>query len=562
MQTRTLKATRVLLLAGVSCLAATTARAQQAAQPAGQGALPEVEVIQKKSPQAAPKAAKKAPAKKAPAAQPAAEPVADPEPVLENSPYGSPASAGAQQRALRSATSPVNPTSIVPQNLEQFSGSATIVNSDALAEQQPRNINEVFTRIPGVIVVNDDAGAQHGGIGLRGSPPRRSRKVLVMEDGHAVNLALWLDPSVHFFAPMDRVESVEVLRGTIIAHGPNNNYGVVNVRNISPFGPDETVISSAIGFTRNKTGEYEGVTGGNDLDLSAKWHTHTRQSVGNVGIVASYSGQNVQGAWDTERLRFNDFYAALGFKGSSSDLTVSASYTKQKDDYDEQNFLGDFEGAVSTADASSVGEAEDIFADQIRGGAERDFFNLKHCKTCFAPASGLNTYTGEIFRGQVVHNAYLDDNTTITTRLYGGEHRRDRYQLIDTDSDPSGEPGGDAPTPIFDGGEQVGWEFGEDTMFGRLRTFRHVGSEVRGEWANRPFLAGMTQTIQAGIRYEYQEMTNRSFLGREDEILKDGDETGATIFDRELSANTVSAFLQTNVQVARNFNVVPGVRFE
>ncbi len=31
-------------------------------------------------------------------------------------------------------------------------------------------------------------------------------------------------------------------------------------------------------------------------------------------------------------------------------------------------------------------------------------------------------------------------------------------------------------------------------MFGRLRTFRHIGGEVRGEWANRPFLAGMSQT--------------------------------------------------------------------
>ena len=304
---------------------------------------------------------------------------------------------------------------------------------------------------------------------------------------------------------------------------------------------------------RTRRGEYEGRTGGNDTDLSARWHVHTRQSVDNVGLVASYTGENVQGTWDTERLRVHDFYGALGFKGSSSDLTVTATHTRQRDNYDEQNFLGDLEGDVT---AGSQEEAEAIFGAQVRGLAEQAFYNLKHCKTCFAPASGLNTYTGEIWRGQIVHNAYVDDDTTITTRLYAGQHRRDRYQLIETDSDPDGNAGA---APVV-GNDDV--EFSEDTMFGRLRTFRHVGGEMRGEWANQPFLAGMNQTIQAGIRYEYQNMTNRSFLGRENEILENGDEDGATIFDRELSANTVSAFLQTNIQATRNLAVVPGVRFE
>ena len=98
-------------------------------------------------------------------------------------------------------------------------------------------------------------------------------------------------------------------------------------------------------------------------------------------------------------------------------------------------------------------------------------------------------------------------------------------------------------------------------MFGRLRTFRHLGGEVRGEWANRKLL-GFKQDIQAGIRYEYQDMTNRNVLGRDGEILEDGDKGGATFFDRSLQANTVSAFLQTNIYVAKDFNVLPGVRFE
>ena len=76
----------------------------------------------------------------------------------------------------------------MPTNLQNFSSSASIVTPEHLTERQPRNVNEALTRVPGVIVINDDGNAMHGGIGLRGSPPRRTRKVLYMEDGHPLNL--------------------------------------------------------------------------------------------------------------------------------------------------------------------------------------------------------------------------------------------------------------------------------------------------------------------------------------------------------------------------------------
>lgn len=564
---------RLLLAASFVGLGSGLAFGQNAAQPAD-NELPEVEVIQQKAPAAKKKAApiaKKAPSPQAvPAPLPPSEETFAEEPALANSPYGAANSGGAQARAEQSAQTPVNPTQLLPDSLDGFSSAATNLTPEVLTERQPRNINEALTRVPGVIIVNDDANAHHGGVAVRGSPPRRSRKMLVMEDGHAVNLALWLDPSVHYWAPVDRLESIEVLRGTVITHGPNNNFGVINARNLSPFGPNETVISSSIGFTKTKRGSFrpideveidngdveidfdDPVSRKSKTDVSGRWHVHTRQSFDNVGVVASYTGADVQGAWDTERLRFNDFYGAVGWKGSSSDLVVSSMYARQRDDYDEQNFLGGFEveGAADEDEAAAV----------AAGLAEQQFKWLKHCKTCFAPASGLNTYTGEIWRGQVVHNAYVDDDTTITSRFYAGYHRRDRYQLIVPQANPSGIPG-DAPE-IEDGDDGLNnIELGIDSMFGRLRTFRHVGGEVRTEFANRQIL-GFKNDIQAGIRYEYQDMSNKNVLGLENQILKNGDKGALTFFDRSLDANTASAFLQTNIYAARDFNIVPGVRFE
>lgn len=555
--------------------------------PGADATLPPVEVIQqqpKPKPQPAPQVVKKPkpqpvqqalptvpakpkPAKKAaapkPAPQPAPQQAAAPEPappppeptpqeLSDNPVYGAPGGIGAAERAQRAAQSPINPSSIAPSNLQGFAASATNLTPEKLAEQQPRNINEAFTRVPGMIVINDDASGHHGGLALRGAPARRSRKLLVMEDGHPVNLALWLDPSVHFFAPHDRIDSIEVLRGTVVTHGPNNNFGVVNVRNVSPFGANETVISSAIGFTRNEAGFFveededdgdgEVRRGKSKTDISARWHAHTRQTSGNFGAVLSYTGENVQGTWDTERLRFHDFYTALGWKGVDQDLVVSFTHTRQRDTYDELNLTGQEEEEGGTP-----------------GAVEAAFFNIKHCKTCYAPASALDKYFGEVWRSQIVHNAYLDRDTTITSRLYMGQHRRDRYQLISAEANPDGTPTGLAIDVDEDDGEI---KFGEDTMFGRLRTFRHIGVESRIELANRPFLAHMTQTIQAGLRYEYQDMTNRNFLGADGVILSDGDKDGLTIFSRDLRANTVSAFLQSDIKVARHLSVVPGVRFE
>lgn len=525
---------------------------EQAASKPKKKPVPVVEVEPAPAPKPK-KVAKTAPKPVPPPAQNFPEPVApedvveaDPLPQFVNPIYGSPASAGAASRAQQSAATPVNPTSITPANLEGFSNAASNVTAEVLAERQPRNINEVFTRVPGLIVINDDAAGHHGGLAARGSPARRSRKMLVMEDGHSVNLALWLDPSVHYFAPADRLESVEVIRGTTITHGPNNNFGVINARNLSPFGANETVVSSSIGFTKNNTGVFvegdddeAGVrTGTSDTDISAKWHTHTRQTSGNFGVVLSYTGENVQGTWDTERLRAHDFYGAAGWKGSDQDLVVSVTHVRQKDNYSELNFVGDDDGAP--------------------GEVESNFYKLGHCQTCYAPFANLNEYEGDIWRGQIVHNAYIDSDTTITSRLYVGKHRRDRFQLLTSESMPDGDAD-EAPVLDADEGDVF---VGEDTMFGRLRTFRHIGGEMRGEWANRPFLAGMAQTIQAGIRYEYQDMTNRNFLGRDGEILGPGDKTGLTIFDRELNANTVSAFLQTTVKATSDFSVTPGVRLE
>ena len=65
-----------------------------------------------------------------------------------------------------------------------------------------------------------------------------------------------------------------------------------------------------------------------------------------------------------------------------------------------------------------------------RARSRKPFFEVGHCKTCFAPGAIFNNYTGDVWRGQIVHNLYVDANTTVTTRFYAQDHRRDRYQIV------------------------------------------------------------------------------------------------------------------------------------
>jgi len=469
--------------------------------------------------------------------------------------YGPPGGEAAFERAMDSPQSPINPVSgIVPGDLQDFSSAASRVTRQQIDEQDPLSTNDILTRVPGVNIVADDGLARHGGIGVRGSPPRRSRKVLVMEDGRPINMSLWLDPSTHYVPPPERLEAVEVVRGSVI-YGPNNNFGAINFRNFQPFGPEETVVSGE-GGTVSLDGP-----GLSDDSSATKWHVHSRQTSGNWGTVVSYTGANAQGAWDTERLRYNDFYAALGWKGVKSDATVSAVYFRQRDNYDEANLEleeeeedGDEEGGDLAEDDELEEEEETSFRSDT---VEEAFFKeIGHCKTCYNPGSIYNTYNADVALIQGVYNYYFDVDTTLNYRIYGQHHRRDRYQNFEGANPADAE---DDFSALFFGDDIV---VPEGVMLGRLRTYNFVGTALQTEFANRPFFFGLTQDIQAGVRYEHHTFANANFFGRQGEILEDGDKQGTYVFNVDTQADAWSFFLQSSIPVTQALSIVPGVRVD
>lgn len=405
---------------------------------------------------------------------------------------------------------PIDARQLLPADLQNFAGSADRVTSQELASERPLTTHDALRNVPGAATVSDDGFGRHSGISLRGSPFRRSRKILVMEDGVPINFSPYLDAGTHYTPPMDRIESIDVLKGPLVNYGPLNNHGVVNFRNLSPFGPKETVFSGGIGATK-----------GADKNINNMRHVHTRQSVDNVGVVLSYSGLNAGGAWDHEKLGYNDFYGAVGIRGDNQDLTVSGGFFRQRDHYDEDNFSG------TLADFKK-------FRHNKKDAADAGHFPVA-CGRCY----DWNTYNADYYRGQVAHNFYIDDKTTLSTRIYGNSHDRARFYVSEDSVNP--------PSNFV--------------MEGRDRLYRNYGADSRIEFADLPLFGAVTHTVQAGVRYEEHVFDNKNRLGSTNERLDFGNR-GSLDGKQKLTADSFATFAQTAIKVTPDFTLVPGVRLE
>ncbi len=114
--------------------------------------------------------------------------------------------------------------------LTEIPGSVFAISREELVESKPMDANEVMRRVPGVNL-REDSGpvAMRLNVGMRGLNPDRSRKVLMLEDGLPISLAPYGEPEMYYSPPIDRMERVEVLKGSgQIAYGPQTIGGVVN----------------------------------------------------------------------------------------------------------------------------------------------------------------------------------------------------------------------------------------------------------------------------------------------------------------------------------------------
>lgn len=112
---------------------------------------------------------------------------------------------------------------------DQFKGSNFSLDKKSLELSNPLNTEEMLRIVPGVNIVGDMGLSNRPNISIRGSWGRRSKKILLMEDGTPAAPAPYIAPGAYYNPVSDRVQSIEVYKGAdMLRYGPNNMYGAVN----------------------------------------------------------------------------------------------------------------------------------------------------------------------------------------------------------------------------------------------------------------------------------------------------------------------------------------------
>mgnify|MGYP006281568731 CR=1 FL=1 len=109
-------------------------------------------------------------------------------------------------------------------------GAASRVDAAALERMDPIGTQAALSHVPGVYGLSDDGMTQtRMSVGIRGLQPRRTQRVLVMEDGMPIQPAPYVFSPLYYNPPIERIEEIEVVKGpATIRHGPQTMAGVIN----------------------------------------------------------------------------------------------------------------------------------------------------------------------------------------------------------------------------------------------------------------------------------------------------------------------------------------------
>lgn len=135
----------------------------------------------------------------------------------------------------------------VPVLLEQ-TGSVVVIDRAQIEQIQPLSTEDILRRIPGINLKSEEETSVVSNFGMRGLSASES-KSLMLEDGVPVAPGLFIGNDRYFNPRIQRVEQVEVLKGSAsLRYGPSTIGGVVNYQTKTP---DDGVKLSARAGTFN-----------------------------------------------------------------------------------------------------------------------------------------------------------------------------------------------------------------------------------------------------------------------------------------------------------------------
>jgi Fe(3+) dicitrate transport protein len=111
----------------------------------------------------------------------------------------------------------------------KYQGSNFIISSKEIELTKPVGTEELLKKVSGINISGDMGISNRLNVGIRGSYPRRSVNILLLEDGTPIAPAPYLAPEAYYNPPSDRIDGIEIMKGAdILTYGSNTMYGVIN----------------------------------------------------------------------------------------------------------------------------------------------------------------------------------------------------------------------------------------------------------------------------------------------------------------------------------------------
>lgn len=429
------------------------------------------------------------------------------------------------------ALPPVTVTGTLPSQLEAVPGSSAVVGAKQLEAERPYSVREALQGVPGLHVVGEDAFGLNLNIGIRGLDPRRTSRTLLLEDGMPIHLAPYSDPSAHYHTPLERIQRIEVIKGSgQIVHGPQTVGGVINF------------------VTKPVPRSF-----GGDVDLSIGDRGFGRAAV-SVGSGGDWGGwlaeaalRRGNGSRDFSFHRIQDLSLKTEF-----DLTPRHSLRFKLGYYEEDSKFG--EGGLDQArfEANPFGNAfrNDVFE------LERSNFQAIHTFE-ISETSRLST---QFYYQKVDRASYRQLDAVVEPEVEDGEAEieREGLRFDEVGADGSGIVAGcpeDIDYTVPNGWEQFAGLCGNQM---RPRSYEIYGIEPRLELQHNAF--GLRSELVAGVRLHQEKINRKRYNGATPSARETSPGTGLRD-EFDIDTDAVAAYVQ-NTFYTGNWSFTPGVRYE
>jgi len=388
--------------------------------------------------------------------------------------------------------------------LAEIPGSVYSITAEELDASQPLDAGEVIARVPGLLVRQDSGPvAMRLNVGVRGLNPDRSRSVLMLEDGLPISLAPYGEPEMYYSPQIDRMERIEVLKGSgQIAYGPQTVGGVVNF--VTPQPPAKK-LQGAVDLEAGQRDVFHGraMLGGSKRDQSAGWLLHYLHKQGDGFRDFFYDLDDVQAKVNLKPGNLHSLSFKVGLYDERSNSTYLGLTTPMfRLDPNQNPVPGD--ELVVRRQSTSVNHTYVIGPNAV--------------------------WNSSAFAYQTVRNWGRQD----FDRSDAGRN----YVAIVGDQSIAG-----------------GAIFLRDSAGNRNREFSVLGAQTGISAQHNLF--GLGNKLDAGIRYIYEEAQDQRINGQGSRAR-----SGVLRDDEDRFGKAFSAYVQNRFHLGDRVTVTPGVRLE